>query len=182
MKSFNSPYCWSLCMMMCFRLNKCVYFYQSSVCVPSKCEQRMRWSNGGDVAHSRIPDFKLDHWRWSKNTHTQKNSSVPVIYMYSNRFNVEYLLSMMSTTEPSGLMKAEYSRSVALLWDTPTLWDPSSRNLLCKMVICVDLVTNASLQCEYQSCKTHNKQSSTWSGPCCRRLAACRRRHAWHQQ
>lgn len=72
-----------------------------------------------------------------------------------------YLLSMMSTTEPSGLMKAEYSRSVSWLADTPTLWDPSHRNLLCKkrwfvwislkcLLVIIEQVKYAT-QCEQRS-------------------------------
>lgn len=43
---------------------------------------------------------------------------------------ITHLLSTISTTEPSGLMNPVYSSSVVWLADTPTLWDPSHRNLL----------------------------------------------------
>lgn len=52
------------------------------------------------------------------------------ICLFAQQLFWAYRFRMIRTTEPSGLMKAQCSRSVSWLADTPTLWDPSHRNLL----------------------------------------------------
>lgn len=52
------------------------------------------------------------------------------ICLFAQQLFWAYRFRMIRTTEPSGLMKAQCSRSVSWLVDTPTLWDPSHRNLL----------------------------------------------------
>lgn len=99
----------------------------------------------------------------------------PSCHIFLINLNMGYLLSMMSTTEPSARTKAENSRCVSPLADTPTLWDPSHRNALCTKMMSEDLTEtgrgwNTAL----------GVIQATWSGPCCRKMAACRRHHALH--
>lgn len=100
-----------------------------SLRVPGKCEEWMCWSCEGHVAHSRVPNFSLDRWWWPERTHT----GLPVSGVWMSQYwqSIQtHLLRMMRMTDPSGLMKAVCSKSVCWLVDTPSLWEPSHRNLL----------------------------------------------------
>lgn len=111
---------------------------RSSACVPGQCEYGVSWSSAGNVAHSRIPDFKLDLRRCSGNVNTQTVQffliSMECLFFvfFLNRISESYLLSTTRTTELSSKTKAEYSSCVFTLEDTPTLCESSNRNLLWK--------------------------------------------------
>jgi len=111
----------------------CVYqcVFQASVCrdlggavegmKPTMGSHTSNWTTTADLkthAHTQ-PQSRM-------NPYTRLSSN----YMHVYHMSFPYLFSTMSTTEPSGLMKAENSRAVSSLADTPTLRDPSGRNLL----------------------------------------------------
>ena len=79
---------------------------------------------------ARLPGRSFELWLLLASFPDGGKSSIFINQLWFQK--ILYLLSMMSTTEPSGLMKAENSSCVSRLADTPTLWDPSHRNLLRK--------------------------------------------------